>query len=56
MEAAAADYSIVLTPSYGAELYNLYGWQVPYVKALWLLVPNCWYKVDRYGNYCFWLV
>lgn len=56
LEAAAADYSIVLTPSYGVELYNLYGWPVPYVLALRLSVPNCRYKVDRYGNYCFWLV
>jgi hypothetical protein len=56
LEAAAAGYSIVLTPSYGAELYDLYGQQVPYVHALWLLVASCWYNVDRYGNYCFWLM
>ena len=54
--AGTGDYSIVLTPSYAAEPYNLYGWCVSYVQALWLLVPNCWYVIDGYGNYCFWLV
>ena len=54
--AATGRYSIVLTPSYAAEMYDLYGWRMPYVEALWLLVPNCWYVIDGYGNYCFWLV
>lgn len=54
--AAARGYSIVLTPSYAAELYTLHGLRVPYVRALWLVVPNCWYVNDGYGNYCFWLV
>ena len=54
--AATRGYSIVLTPSYAAEPYNLYGEYVPYVQALWLLVPNCWYVIDGYGNYSFWLV
>lgn len=54
--AAAGGYSIVLTPSYAAETYHQEGWRAPYVQALWLLVPNCWYVIDGYGNYCFWLV
>ena len=53
LQAAADGYSIVLTPSYGVELYTLHGWEMLYKDALWWSVGNCYYVIDRYGNYCF---
>lgn len=56
LAAAALDYSIVLSPSYAAELYNLDGNLVSYVYAVQQLVPNCCCDMDQYGNYRFWLM
>lgn len=56
LEAAELGFSMVLSPSYTTELYNMCGHHVHHVQALLLLKPNCWYDTDQYGNCRFWLV
>lgn len=52
--AATSGCCIVLTPAYATETYSLDGWNLSYVCALWLLMPNCYYDFDQYGNCRFW--